>query len=200
MKLSTRIKLFGKKKIEQFMPIDNIVQLEELMNKQQKVLNETQQKYYNSKGKEDYYLKEIENNEKLLKDTIISAKKAKENNDEARLKKLYEIKTLTESKIKMYKECLEKQKEITVKLNKFVSNIERKVSKAKCDIELLKTKDEFTKSVKDFKSVQTNADDINMEDITKDIDINFNAKAYEFNDIDIENIEDSGFEDFIKEL
>lgn len=200
MKLSTRIKLFGKKKIEQFMPIDNIVQLEELMNKQQKVLNETQQKYYNSKGKEDYYLKEIENNEKLLKDTTISAKKAKENNDEARLKKLYEIKTLTESKIKMYKECLEKQKEITVKLNKFVSNIERKVSKAKCDIELLKTKDEFTKSVKDFKSIQTDADDINMEDITKDIDINFNAKAYEFNDIDIVDIEDNGFEDFIKEL
>lgn len=200
MKLFTRFKLFGKKAIEELMPVDNITQLEEMMRKQEKVLEETQQKYYNSKGKEDYYSKEIENNEKLLKDTISSAKKAKENNDEVKLKKLYEIKTMTESKIKMYKECLEKQKEITIKLNKFVSNIERKVSKAKCDIELLKTKDEFTKSVEDFKTIETGVDDINMEDITKDIDINFNAKSYEFNDMDIAEVEDGGFDDFVKEL
>lgn len=200
MKLFTRIKLFGKKAIEDFMPIDNITQLEEMMNKQKKVLEETQQKYYNSKGKEDYYETEIKRNEKLLEDTMSSAKKAKENNDETKLKKLYEIKTLTESKIKMYKDCLEKQKEITVKLNKFVSNIERKVSKAKCDIELLKTKDEFTKSVEDFKTIETGVDDINMEDITKDIDINFNAKSYEFNDMDVVEVEDGGFDDFVKEL
>lgn len=201
MKLFTRIKLFGKKAIEDFMPIDNITQLEEMMNKQKKVLEETQQKYYNSKGKEDYYETEIKRNEKLLEDAMSSAKKAKENNDETKLKKLYEIKTMTEFKIKMYEECLEKQKEITIKLNKFVSNIERKVSKARCDIELLKTKDEFTKSVEDFKSVQTGVDDINMEDITKDIDINFNAKSYEFNDMDVVEVEDNdGFDDFVKGL
>lgn len=200
MKLFTRIKLFGKKAVEELMPIDNITQLEEMMKRQQKVLEETQQKYYNSKGKEEYYETEIDKNEKLLKDTISSAKKAKEDNDEVRLKKLYEIKTMTESKIKMYEECLEKQKEITVKLNKFVTNIERKVSKAKCDIELLKTKDEFTKSVEDFKSVQTGVDDINMEDITKDIDINFNTKSYEFNDMNVVEVEDGGFDDFVKEL
>lgn len=200
MKLFTRFKLFGKKAIEELMPVDNITQLEEMMNKQKKVLEETQQKYYNSKGKEEYYEAEIKKNEELLENTITSAKKSKENNDEVSLKKLYEIKTLTESKIKMYKECLEKQKEISIKLNKFVSNIERKVSKARCDIELLKTKDEFAKSVEDFKSVQTGVDDINMEDITKDIDINFNAKSYEFNDIDIVDIGDNGFNDFVKEL
>lgn len=200
MKLFTRLRLFGKKTIEEFMPIDNITQLEEMMNKQKKVLEDTQQKYYNSKGKEDYYSKEIDNNKNLLENTILSAKRAKENNDEVKLKKLYEIKTLTESKIKMYEECLEKQKEITIKLNQFVTNIERKVSKAKCDIELLKTKDEFTKSVEDFKSVQTGVDDINMEDITKDIDISFNAKSYEFNDMNVVDIEDGGFDDFVKEL
>lgn len=33
MKLFTRIKLFGKKAIEDLMPIDNITQLEKMMNK-----------------------------------------------------------------------------------------------------------------------------------------------------------------------
>lgn len=201
MKLFTRIKLFIKKVIEELMPVDNITQLEEMMRKQQKILEETQQKYYNSKGKEEYYETEIDNNKKLLEDTISSAKKAKENNDEVRLKKLYEIKTMTESKIKTYKECLDKQKEITIKLNSLVASAERKLTKAKCSIELLKTKDEFSKSVEDFKSIQIgDSDDINMDDITKDIEINFNAKSYEFNDMDVVEIEDNGFDDFVKGL
>lgn len=200
MKLFTRIKLFGKKTIEDLMPIDNITQLEEMMSKQQKVLEETQQKYYNSKGKEDYYETEIKRNKKLLKDTMSSAKKAKDKNDEVKLKKLYEIKTLTETKIKTYEECLEKQKEITNQLNTLVTNAERKVTKIKCDIELLKTKEDFSKSVEDFKSIQTGVDDINIDDITKDIEINFNAKSYEFNDMDVVDIEDDGFDDFVKGL
>lgn len=200
MRLFTRFKLFGKKAIEELMPIDNITQLEEMIEKQNKVLNETKQKYYNSKGKEDYYSNEIKNNKKLLDDTMKSAKKAKDNDDEMKLKKLYEIKTLTESKIKMYEECLKKQKDITVKLNTLVTNAERKCTKLKCNIELLKTKDEFTKSVEDFKTIQVGNEDINIDDITKDIDIKFNAKTYEFEDIDVVDVEDGGFDDFVKEL
>lgn len=195
MKFLTRLRLFGEKTTEKLMPVNNIVQLEDLLKKQTKTLEETKQKYYNSKGKEDYYQTEIKNNEDLKEKAINNAKNSKDNNNEVQLKKCFEIQKMAQTKIDMYIDCLNKQKDITIKLNNFVTNLETKNSELRCKIELLKTKDDFVKSVEDFKMVQTGTRDINLDDVVKDIEINFNAKSYEFNDMDVTELKDNVYED-----
>lgn len=200
MKLLTRLRLFGEKAIEKTISVDNIAQLEDLIKKQTKISEEIKQKYYNSRGKEDYYQTEIKNNEDLKYKTIERAKNAKGHKNEEQLKQCFEIQKMAQAKIDMYKDCLDKQKGITIKLNAFITNLESKNSELKCKIELLKTKDDFVKSVEDFKTVQSGTSDINLDNVVKDIEIDFNAKSYEFDDIDVPELANNEYEDFVEGL
>lgn len=200
MKLLTRLRLFGEKTTEKLMPVDNITQLEDLLKKQSKTLEETKQNYYNSKGKEDYYKTEIKSNKELKEKAIERAKDAKGHKNEEQLKNCFEIQKMAQTKINMYTDCLEKQKNITTKLNTFMTNLETKNSELRCKIELLKTKDEFVKSVEDFKVVQNGTSDINLDDVVKDIEINFNSKSYELDDMNVPELQNSEYEDFVEGL
>lgn len=204
MKFLTRVKIFFKKLSEKLMPVNNIDKLNMLLSKQKKVLADTRQKYYNSKGKEEYYTTEIATNQKLKQELLDSAKKCKEKNDSNKLKQVFDMYDLTENRITMYSSCLEKQKEITTKLNQFVSITETKINKLNCDIEMLKTKDEFSQSVRDLRSIQCDQDDINVDDVVKDIEIDYNARVAEFTDMNVEDISGdlnrNKFEDFVKGL
>lgn len=204
MKLFTRLTIFVKKLLAKVMPISNIDKLNHLIEKQNKALSYARQSYYNSLGKEEYYENELSTNQELYKALICCAKKAKTNNDEAVLKQSFDAIQLAESRIKMYGDCLEKQKEITIKLNRFVTVAANKISQLKCNIEMLKTKDEFSKSVKDFKELQLGNCDTNVDDVVKDIEIDYNAKSIEFNDMSVDDItisiNDSKFEEFVEGL
>lgn len=204
MKIITRISLFLKRIIEKLMPINKCEQLNSLFIKYKKILYDAKQNYYNSLGKEEYYQKELDNNKVNSEKLLSIAKKYKEKNDTTKLKETYNMYDLSLKKIENYQKFLDEQKEITLKLNTFISQLERKVSKLECEIEILKTKNEFNNNIKNIKRVCNVDSGVDLDIVTKGIEIDYNANMIETDSMSLDNIEDikygDEFDKFVDDL
>lgn len=204
MKFLTRLNIFAKKVAKELMPITDIEKLEHALEEIKKGLDDTKQSYYKSKGKEDYYKTEIDNAEKVKEKIVNQMKKNKENNvEKEKQEPLYNEMVTLDTRIKLNNENLTNQSKITSALLKTKNVYDRKYTDLRQNLEIMKSKEDFNNSIKEFKLDNF---DIDTKEIEKNIDITFNASQYSLDDIEKEvnmidiQLDDNGIDEFLDKL
>lgn len=205
MKNTTRLKVFFKKMFKMVTPLDNIEIMEHLMEQNNTALNSFNDQLYNSKAQIRYHQRELEVNSDRKDSLIKIAEKFKSNNNEDGKRETFNKLKIVDSQIALHKEQIELHEARTVSLNSIVENLRNKQTEIQCKLTSYKAKVEFANSVNQYSNINVKGLDINIDDITKEIDIDYLSSEFKLNDIMKNDIvtnatSDLEYEEFYKNL
>lgn len=197
-----RIRLWFANLIKNLFQVDKTAQLVDIYEKQKSQLEEADSKYYRSKGLEQYYTDEIETITKLLSRLGSCAKKVK--NDDAVLRDIYTQKVSLENKKKNFEEFLQAQTLVTKQWETLKDQLEMTTIKLKDKIDEIRMKEEFSKNMDKFSNTTSTIGDINIDEIMKEVQVDFNSSTMKLKDLKNTSIndviKDDGFEEYKNSL
>lgn len=197
-----RIRLWFANLIKNLFQVDKTAQLVDIYEKQKSQLEEADSKYYRSKGLEQYYTDEIETITKLLSRLGSCAKKVK--NDDAVLRDIYTQKVSLENKKKNFEEFLQAQTLVTKQWETLKDQLEMTTIKLKDKIDEIRMKEEFSKNMDKFSNTTSTIGDINIDEIMKEVQVDFNSSTMKLKDLKNTSIDDvikdDGFEEYKNSL
>lgn len=143
--------------------------------------------YYTSRGKEKAFIDRIGEINTYISQLKTKAKKICDSDDTLLLRIMKEIE-IQSQQLEFANKNLELSKRLTEKLYSQKVMIDTKISDFSNKLDMFKQKEDFTKSIKEFQSVVGFDSNSEFEDIEKQININFNALEFKFEDLEKEEI------------
>lgn len=200
MKKLTKLKIIFDRIFNKVAKVDNIEKVEEGMRRQQEALKKLSDSYYNAKGALDTYKEELKRNENNLKRLEKCFEICKTKNDKKGAKQVYDEITTTKQRVTILKEQISKQELIVTRFSEAKEKYETEIRNLKNNLETMKSKNRFSKAVKEYNENFGEFEEFNIDDIQRDIDNEFNAsnaKLEEQSDtLDLDEIEnESNFEE-----
>ena len=175
MKKLTKIKIIFNRIFNKVAKVDNIEKVEEGMKRQREALKKLNNSYYNAKGSLDTYKSELEKNRNNLErlDKCFNICKIKDDKKEA--KQIYDEIIITKQRIIVLEEQITKQKMIVERFLEAKEKYEAEIRNLQNNLETMKSKDRFSKAVKEYNANFGEFEEFNIDDIQRDIDNEFNA-------------------------
>ena len=200
MKKTTKIKILWDRLFNKIVKVDNIEKVEEGLERQKQSLRKLNESYYNATGALDTYKEELKKNENNLDKLNRCFEICKNKEDKQGAKQVYEQTITTKQRIKVLKEQIEKQKMIVNRFKEAKEKYEKEIRNLENNIETMKSKDRFSKAVKEYNKNFGEFEEFNIDDIQRDIDTEFNASNAKLsettNNLDLDKIEaDMNFEE-----
>ena len=175
MKKTTKLKIVFDRIFNKFIKVDNIEKIEEGLNRQKEALKKLNSSYYNAKGAltayKDELNKNLDNQKKL--DKCFEICKSKDDKEAAK-QVFNEIQT-TKQRITVLQDQIQKQELIVQRFSQAKEKYETEIRNLQNNLETMKSKNRFSKAVKEYESQFGEFEEFNIDDIQKDIDIEFNA-------------------------
>lgn len=200
MKKVTKIKILWDRLFNKIVKVDNIEKVEEGLERQKESLRKLNESYYNAVGVLDTYKEELKKNENNLDKLNRCFEICKNKDDKQGAKQVYEQTITTKQRINVLKEQIEKQKMIVNRFKEAKEKYEKEIRNLENNIETMKSKDRFSKAVKEYNKNFGEFEEFNIDDIQRDIDTEFNASNAKLsettNQLDLDKIEaDMNFEE-----
>lgn len=200
MKKITKIKILWDRLFNKIVKVDNIEKVEEGLERQKESLRKLNESYYNAVGALDTYKEELKKNENNLEKLNRCFEICKNKEDKQGAKQVYEQTITTKQRINVLKEQIEKQKMIVNRFKEAKEKYEKEIRNLENNIETMKSKDRFSKAVKEYNKNFGEFEEFNIDDIQRDIDTEFNASNAKLsettNELDLDKIEaDMDFEE-----
>ena len=200
MKKTTKIKILWDRLFNKIVKVDNIEKVEEGLERQKQSLRKLNESYYNATGALDTYKEELKKNEDNLDKLNRCFEICKNKEEKQGAKQVYEQTIITKQRINVLKEQIEKQKMIVNRFKEAKERYEKEIRNLENNIETMKSKDRFSKAVKEYNKNFGEFEEFNIDDIQRDIDIEFNASNSKLsettNELDLDKIEaDMNFEE-----
>ena len=175
MKKTTKLKIVFDRIFNKFIKVDNIEKIEEGLNRQKEALKKLNNSYYNAKGAltayKDELNKNLDNQKKL--DKCFEICKSKDDKEAAK-QVFNEIQT-TKQRITVLQDQIQKQELIVQRFSQAKEKYETEIRNLQNNLETMKSKNRFSKAVKEYESQFGEFEEFNIDDIQRDIDIEFNA-------------------------
>lgn len=175
MKKTTKLKIVFDRIFNKFIKVDNIEKIEEGLNRQKEALKKLNSSYYNAKGAltayKDELNKNLDNQKKL--DKCFEICKSKDDKESAK-QVFNEIQT-TKQRITVLQDQIQKQELIVQRFSQAKEKYETEIRNLQNNLETMKSKNRFSKAVKEYESQFGEFEEFNIDDIQRDIDIEFNA-------------------------
>ena len=200
MKKLTKLKIVFDRIFNKFVKVDNIEKIEEGLNRQKEALKKLNNSYYNAQGALESYRNELEKNKENEKKLNKCFEICKAKNDKDGAKQIFEELNTTKQRIIVLKEQSQKQELIVQRFKEAKDRYEKEIRNLQNNLETMKSKSRFSKAVKEYESQFGEFEEFNIDDIQKDIDIEFNASNAQLqeqeNKIDLDKLEsESNFEE-----
>lgn len=200
MKKLTKIKIVFDRIFNKFVKVDNIEKIEEGLNRQKEALKKLNNSYYNAQGALESYKNELKKNQENEKKLNKCFETCKGKNDKDGAKQVFEELNTTKQRIIVLKEQTQKQELIVKRFKDAKERYENEIKNLQNNLETMKSKNRFSKAVKEYESQFGEFEEFDIEDIQKDIDIEFNASNAQLQDqenkIDLDKLEsESNFEE-----
>ena len=200
MKKLTKIKIVFDRIFNKFVKVDNIEKIEEGLNRQKEALKKLNNSYYNAQGALESYKNELKKNQENEKKLNKCFETCKGKNDKDGAKQVFEELNTTKQRIIVLKEQIQKQELIVKRFKDAKERYENEIRNLQNNLETMKSKNRFSKAVKEYESQFGEFEEFDIEDIQKDIDIEFNASNAQLQDqenkIDLDKLEsESNFEE-----
>lgn len=200
MKKLTKIKIVFDRIFNKFVKVDNIEKIEEGLNRQKEALKKLNNSYYNSQGALESYRNELKKNQENEKKLNKCFETCKGKNDKDGAKQVFEELNITKQRMIVLKEQTQKQELIVKRFKDAKERYEKEIRNLQNNLETMKSKNRFSKAVKEYESQFGEFEEFDIEDIQKDIDIEFNASNAQLQDqenkIDLDKLEsESNFEE-----
>lgn len=175
MKKLTKIKIIFDRFFNKIAKVDNIEKVEEGMKRQKEALRKLNNSYYNAKGALDTYKEELNKNKNNLKRLDKCFNICKTKNDKKGAKQVYDETIVTKQRISILEEQISKQKLIVDRFLEAKEKYETAIRNLQNNLETMKSKDRFSKAVKEYNENFGEFEEFNIDDIQRDIDNEFNA-------------------------
>lgn len=200
MKKLTKLKIVFDRIFNKIVKVDNIEKIEEGLNRQKEALKKLNNSYYNAQGALESYRNELEKNKENEKKLNKCFEICKAKNDKDGAKQIFEELNTTKQRITVLKEQSQKQELIVQRFKEAKERYEKEIRNLQNNLETMKSKNKFSKAVKEYESQFGEFEEFNIDDIQKDIDIEFNASNAQLqeqeNKIDLDKLEsESNFEE-----
>ena len=200
MKKLTKLKIVFDRIFNKFVKVDNIEKIEEGLNRQKEALKNLNNSYYNAQGSLESYKNELKKNQENEKKLNKCFEICKTKNDKESAKQIFEEINSTKQRIVILKEQSQKQELIVQRFKEAKERYEKEIRNLQNNLETMKSKNRFSKAVKEYESQFGEFEEFNIDDIQKDIDIEFNASnaqlAEQETKIDLDKLEsESNFEE-----
>ena len=200
MKKLTKIKIVFDRIFNKFVKVDNIEKIEEGLNRQKEALKKLNNSYYNAQGALESYKNELKKNQENEKKLNKCFETCKGKNDKDGAKQVFEELNITKQRMIVLKEQTQKQELIVKRFKDAKERYENEIRNLQNNLETMKSKNRFSKAVKEYESQFGEFEEFDIEDIQKDIDIEFNASNAQLQDqenkIDLDKLEsESNFEE-----
>ena len=200
MKKLTKLKIVFDRIFNKFVKVDNIEKIEEGLNRQKEALKNLNNSYYNAQGSLESYKNELKKNQENEKKLNKCFEICKTKNDKESAKQIFEEINSTKQRIVILKEQSQKQELIVQRFKEAKERYEKEIRTLQNNLETMKSKNKFSKAVKEYESQFGEFEEFNIDDIQKDIDIEFNASNAQLeeqgNKVDLDKIEsESNFEE-----
>ena len=200
MKKLTKLKIVFDRIFNKFVKVDNIEKIEEGLNRQKEALKKLNNSYYNAQGALESYKNELNKNQENEKKLNKCFEIYKTKNDKEGAKQIFDEINTTRQRITVLKEQTQKQELIVRRFKEAKERYEKEIRNLQNNLETMKSKNRFSKAVKEYESQFGEFEEFNIEDIQKDIDIEFNASNAQLqeqeNKIDLDKLEsESNFEE-----
>lgn len=200
MKKLTKIKIVFDRIFNKFVKVDNIEKIEEGLNRQKEALKKLNNSYYNAQGALESYRNELKKNQENEKKLNKCFETCKGKNDKDGAKQVFEELNITKQRMIVLKEQTQKQELIVKRFKDAKERYEKEIRNLQNNLETMKSKNRFSKAVKEYESQFGEFEEFDIEDIQKDIDIEFNASNAQLQDqenkIDLDKLEsESNFEE-----
>ena len=200
MKKLTKLKIVFDRIFNKFVKVDNIEKIEEGLNRQKEALKKLNNSYYNAQGALETYKNELNKNQENEKKLNKCFEICKTKNDKEGAKQIFDEINTTRQRITVLKEQTQKQELIVRRFKEAKERYEKEIRNLQNNLETMKSKNRFSKAVKEYESQFGEFEEFNIEDIQKDIDIEFNASNAQLqeqeNKIDLDKLEsESNFEE-----
>ncbi len=200
MKKLTKIKIVFDRIFNKFVKVDNIEKIEEGLNRQKEALKKLNNSYYNAQGALESYRNELKKNQENEKKLNKCFETCKGKNDKDGAKQVFEELNITKQRMIVLKEQTQKQELIVKRFKDAKERYENEIRNLQNNLETMKSKNRFSKAVKEYESQFGEFEEFDIEDIQKDIDIEFNASNAQLQDqenkIDLDKLEsESNFEE-----
>ena len=200
MKKITKLKIIFDRIFNKVAKVDNIERVEEGLRRQKEALKKLNDSYYNAKGALDTYKEELNKNESNSKKFDKCFEICKKKEDKKGAKQVYDEIITTKQRISVLKEQITKQQLIVERFSKAKDKYETEIRNLQNNLETMKSKSRFSKSVKEYNKNFGEFEEFNIDDIQRDIDNEFNANNAKLeeqtNILDLDEIEnESNFEE-----
>lgn len=200
MKKMTKLKIVFDRIFNKFVKVDNIEKIEEGLNRQKEALKKLNNSYYNAQGSLESYKNELNKNKENENKLNRCFEICKTKNDKEGAMQIFEEINTTKQRITVLTEQVQKQELIVQRFKEAKERYEKEIRNLQNNIETMKSKNRFSKAVKEYENQFGEFEEFNIDDIQKDIDIEFNASNAQLqeqeNKIDLEVIErEANFEE-----
>ena len=175
MKKLTKIKILWDRFFNKIVKVDNIEKVEEGLSRQKEAFKKLNESYYNAKGSLDTYKEELKKNESNLKRLDKCFAICKEKDDKKGARQVYDETITTKQRISVLNEQISKQQLIVDRFSEAKEKYETAIRNLQNNLETMKSKDRFSKAVKEYNANFGEFEEFNIDDIQRDIDNEFNA-------------------------
>jgi riboflavin synthase len=175
MKKMTSLKIFFDRIFNKVVKVDEIEKIQEGLERQKQAVLKIREAYFNASGlleqKQNEQKKKKSQEEQFLK----LLDKAKEKDDKQLGKQIFDEMSVIKNSLILLQEQIEKQTITVDVLKKEKEKRENEVRTTESNMELMKSKNDFTKSMKEYNTIFGEFEEFNIDDIERKIDTEFNA-------------------------
>lgn len=200
MKKTTKLKIVFDRIFNRFIKVDNIEKVEEGLNKQKEALKKLNESYYKAQGALSTYKEELEKNKGNLERLDKCFEICKKKEDKQGAKAVFDETNVTKTRIAVLQEQIAKQELIVQRFSEAKEKYEKEIRDLQVNLETMKSKNRFSKTVEEYNKNFGEFEEFNIDDIQKEIDIEFNASNAKLSEqeekLDLNAIEnESNFEE-----
>lgn len=175
MKKMTSLKIFFDRIFNKVVKVDEIEKIQEGLERQKQAVLKIREAYFNASGlleqKQNEQKKKKSQEEQFLK----LLDKAKEKDDKVLGKQIFDEMSVIKNSLILLQEQIDKQTITVDVLKKEKEKRENEVRTTESNMELMKSKNDFTKSMKEYNTIFGEFEEFNIDDIERKIDTEFNA-------------------------
>lgn len=200
MKKTTKLKILFDRMFNKFVKVDNIEKVEEGLNRQKEAAKKLNESYYKAQGALTTYIEELKQNQENLERLNKCFDICKQKDDKQGAKAVFDEINITKTRITVLQEQIAKQELIVQRFLEAKEKYENEIRNLQVNLETMKSKHRFSKTVEEYNQNFGEFEEFNMDDIQKEIDIEFNASNAKLSEqkekIDLNAIEnESNFEE-----
>ncbi len=175
MKKLTSLKILFDRIFNKVVKVDEIEKIKEGLERQKQAVVKIREAYFNAAGLLEQKQGELDKKNVQVEKFTKFLDKAKEKNDKEMGKQIFDEMNIVKNSVILLQEQIEKQKITVDVLKKEKEKREQEVRTTESNVELMKSKNDFTKSMKEFNTIFGEFEEFNIEDIERKIDTEFNA-------------------------